>query len=117
MVKSVKITMAALLGAVALACGSLAPPAEARVFVGFGFGAPFYAPPPIYYGPPAVVYAPPPVVYAPPPIAYAPPPVQSYTSQPQQSWYYCDDPQGYYPTIQTCNQGWRQVPATPPAAR
>ena len=37
-----------------------APRAEARVFIGVGFGVPvyaprvYYAPPPVYYGPPAV---------------------------------------------------------------
>jgi hypothetical protein len=46
-------------------------PAQARVWVGFGF--PLYYPPPAYYPPP--LYAPPPVIYAPPPpVTYAPPP-------------------------------------------
>jgi len=30
------------------------------------------------------------------------------------SWYYCDNPQGYYPYVQSCVNPWRQVPATPP---
>ena len=55
--------------------------AEARVFIGFGFGFPGFVGPPIYAPPPPlpVVYQPP-VVYAPPPairpapVVYAPPP-------------------------------------------
>jgi hypothetical protein len=33
---------------------------------------------------------------------------------PTQSWYYCDDPQGYYPYVSSCRTQWRAVPATPP---
>lgn len=36
---------------------------------------------------------------------------------PQQSstgdWYYCNNPDGYYPYIKTCNTAWQRVPATP----
>jgi hypothetical protein len=56
-------------------------PAQARVFVGFGFplvvGPPAYYPPPIYYPPPPYyppAYYPPPPAYYPPPAAYAPRP-------------------------------------------
>jgi hypothetical protein len=70
-------------GVTALVLGAgifLAPPAEARGFVGFSLGVPFgpaypaYYPPPYYYAPPPVYYAPPPVAYSSPPVAYAPPP-------------------------------------------
>ncbi len=55
--------------------------AEARVFIGFGFGFPGFVGPPIYAPPPPplIVYRPP-VVYAPPPVirpapvVYVPPP-------------------------------------------
>jgi hypothetical protein len=30
---------------------------------GYGYGRPYYAPPPVYYAPPPVVYAPPPAYY------------------------------------------------------
>jgi len=30
-----------------------------------------------------------------------------------QSWYYCDNPKGYYPYVSSCSSGWRQVPARP----
>lgn len=64
----------------------------------------YFYPAPIYpfptYVPPAIV------VQRPPPVASGPPPAQS--------WYYCDNPAGYYPTVAACPGPWRQVPATPP---
>jgi hypothetical protein len=55
---------------------AIAPPAQARVFFGFGF--PLYGPP-MYYPPPPVYYPPPPVYYVPPPApGYAPPPAAGY---------------------------------------
>jgi hypothetical protein len=99
---------ALILGGLALAVGVAAVPhkADARVFVGIGIGVPFYGYgyAPYYYGPPVVAYAPPPVVYAPPQ-----PPV-SYIAPPNQSYYYCDNPQGYYPSVQSCSTPWREVP-------
>jgi hypothetical protein len=32
---------------------------------------------------------------------------------PAQNWYFCDNPQGYYPNIVNCNVPWRAVPTTP----
>lgn len=29
-------------------------------------------------------------------------------------WYYCDDPQGYYPYVGDCPNGWQQVTPQPP---
>jgi hypothetical protein len=29
-------------------------------------------------------------------------------------WHYCANPQGYYPYVQSCLQGWQRVPAYPP---
>jgi hypothetical protein len=67
---------------------------------------------------PTVGYAPsnnyvPPNNYAPPGI-YSSPPMQQPAPSPV--WYYCDNPQGYYPYVQSCYSGWRQVPAIPPDA-
>jgi hypothetical protein len=110
----------ALLGltGLGLAAGLMlsAPPAEARVFVSvgvpfYGCCGPYYGGGYPYYAPPPVVYAPPPVVYAPP--VYAPPPQQPIAQQ-AQTWYYCDNPKGYYPYVQQCGNGWRQTPAAPP---
>jgi hypothetical protein len=67
----------------ALFAGGLAipRPAQARVFVGFGFplfvGPPAYYPPPVYYPPPPYYpspYYPPPPAYYPPPASYSPGP-------------------------------------------
>jgi hypothetical protein len=102
-----------LAGLVLAASLGAAPAAAGHVFVGVGVGVPLY-PPPYYYGypPPPVVYAPPPVVYSPPPVVVTPA-VPAYVQQPTQTWYYCDNPQGYYPYVNSCNSGWRQVPASP----
>jgi len=78
--------------------------ARVRVFIAPGlvvpFG-PFWTPDPAPYAYPSVVVQPPPQAYVRPP---PPPPL----------WYYCANPQGYYPYIPHCPGGWRQVPATPP---
>ena len=29
-------------------------------------------------------------------------------------WYYCQDPQGYYPYVESCPSGWTRVIPTPP---
>lgn len=60
------------------------------------------------YGYPPVVVAPPPVYVQPPPRVYVQPP------PPQPYWYYCDNPPGYYPYVQQCPGGWRQVNPVPP---
>ena len=61
-------------------------------------------PEPIYpyptYIPPAIV------VQQAPPVPTGLPPAQY--------WYYCDNPQGYYPYVASCNSAWRPVPVTPP---
>ncbi|MCQ8182509.1 hypothetical protein NP603_15410 [Methylomonas sp. SURF-1] len=33
---------------------------------------------------------------------------------PEGYWYYCDNPAGYYPYVNQCPGGWRQVTPTPP---
>jgi len=47
------------------------------------------------------------------PSAYAESPVYVEPEQPY-SWYYCQDPQGYYPYITSCPGGWTKVAPTPP---
>ncbi len=96
-----------------------------RVFVGVGFGAPWwgwwpgyyplYYP---YYG--AYGYYPNPAYYS---YDYAEP---SYIQQDDSAYqphsgqrgdysYYCPDPAGYYPQVQTCAKGWlRVVPQSAP---
>lgn len=66
-----------------------------------------YYPDPWYPYPPRVVTTPsaPPVYIEREPDDQAPP--AGY-------WYWCDDPQGYYPTVRECPGGWMQVPPRPP---
>ncbi len=85
-----------------------------RVYVGPVWSPyPYYARP--YYYPPEVVEQPviiqqrAPDVYIQP----APPPAQQ-TAEPVY-WYYCQDPQGYYPYVKQCLKGWMKVVPTPPA--
>ncbi|HEY8035781.1 MAG TPA: hypothetical protein VIF37_09355 [Methylobacter sp.] len=80
--------------------------------LGYGlgyYGAPYYSP---YYAyPPAVVTVPAtPPVY----IQQAPPVVQQ---NPPGYWYYCNNPEGYYPYIKECLNGWQQVEPIPSAPR
>ena len=89
------------LGSLAAIFASLGMPAQAQEY--------YYYPPP-YYAPPPPPYAYPPPYYPPPPviIQQAPPP-RPAGAPPPQFWYWCDDPQGYYPRVPTCNRTWRQV--------
>ena len=64
-------------------------------------------------------YYPPPVVVTPPPVYVQPAPqVQPTPQTPSQPpaassfWYYCEDPQGYYPYVQQCPAGWQPVAPT-----
>jgi hypothetical protein len=68
-------------------------------------------PPPAYYVYPPVVAAP-----ASPPVYIEQGSTDSGSDIQQQPgyWYYCSDPQGYYPYVKVCPGGWQQVPAQPP---
>jgi hypothetical protein len=87
--------------------------------VWYFYPQPIYPYPTYVAEPEAVVNAPPQGAY-PPPQGYGPPPQSGYgppppTGAPQAvTWYYCDNPQGYYPYVQNCGSGWRQVPSAPP---
>ncbi len=85
-----------------------------------GHGYYGYRPPSVVIVPRVVVpfgvpYAYPPAVVAAPPV-YVPPTPQVYVQPPppQPYWYYCDNPQGYYPYVPECPGGWQQVTPTPP---
>ena len=101
-----------LAAGVALAVGMGMGSAAARTFVSVGIGFPLFGPPVYAYPPPVYAYSP---YYYPPAVVVAPPAPTSYVSQGASSWYYCDNPQGYYPYVQSCSTAWRQVPANPPA--
>jgi hypothetical protein len=63
--------------------GTVLAPAFGGLFLGGGLGWPYYSyPDESYYG-------------------YGP-----YTQ-----YWYCDNPEGYYPYVQQCNTGWQTVPA------
>jgi hypothetical protein len=65
---------------------------------------PWYYPYGYYAGPPAVIQEQPPVYVQP--------------QQPQENyWYYCQDPQGYYPYVKTCPGGWMKVIPQPSPPR
>jgi hypothetical protein len=52
--------------------------------------------------------------YSAPPTYVQPPPVYVEPQQPQQNfWYYCQDPQGYYPYVKNCPGGWMKVVPQP----
>src|SRR5262249_47030942 len=71
-----------------------------RTAIGVGIG-PSWGP---YWGPYAYPY---PYTYAYPPVVVAPSTPLSVAPSPQASWYYCDNPTGYYPYIRQCPGGWR----------
>jgi len=120
----VKISRLLLSGALAAALAAAALPVSAQghhghhggharlgLYFGVPLAVPYYYPPAYYYGP--RVYYPEPLVLAPAAPAYyiqqdnpAVPPPGGY-------WYYCRNPQGYYPQVQQCPTPWQQVPAQP----
>lgn len=81
---------------------------------GFYFGTPWY---PRNFYPYYYPYYTPQVVPVPVPVD---PPVyiergdpQSEQQLPSGYWYYCNDPEGYYPYVKECPGGWLQVSPTP----
>lgn len=72
-------------------------------------GWPYYPPP--YYYPPPVYVAPSPQA----PVYIEQAPARPVAPPPQSYWYFCTNPQGYYPTIKECPGGWlKVVPQTQP---
>jgi len=84
---------------------------------GYGYGAPYYSP---YYAYPSVVTVP----AAPSTYIQQQPynqqqqqqdAMQSAPQAPVNYWHYCRNPEGYYPYIRKCPDGWLQVvPQTQP---
>jgi hypothetical protein len=93
-----------------------------RVYFSGYFGFPFYAYPygyyPFSYYPHSYPYSYP---YAYPAYPYAYPDYSNTYDQPtvyseseqSYSWYYCRDPEGYYPYVTSCPSGWTKVVPTP----
>lgn len=104
--------------AVAIAAVATAGSADAAWRGGF-YGPHFFVRPAFGFGIYAPLWVPPPVYYAPPPVVVqqgyvAPPPVTVAPAEPNPGlWYYCNNPQGYYPYIQQCGSQWMTVPANP----
>ncbi len=99
-------------------------PPGTSIIVDPGLWGPGYGP--AYPYPPYPYYPPyPPYPYNPAPPAAVPEEPSGYIvesvepgprPQPTTYWYYCEDPQGYYPRIRQCPGGWMTVvpPATAP---
>lgn len=79
-------------------------------------GVYYWYPQPVYPYPDPYI---PPVMAEQPPAPQPAPPAQQAPGQTSQSpggtWYYCESSKGYYPYVPECLEGWRPVPATPPA--
>jgi len=86
---------------------------------GIGLGI-FVDPFPLFYGP---AYYPYPYPYY-PDVVVSPAPAVVYPADPgapsigqSGDWYYCRNPDGYYPAIKACPSGWQRVPAQAPSDR
>lgn len=82
--------------------------------------APYYPtyPYPPYYPDTTLVVTQPPVVYV--ERGSAPAGSAPEYSQPTQAsgdWYYCHNPDGYYPYVKNCPAGWERVPSQPAPQR
>jgi hypothetical protein len=66
----------------------------------------------LWYFYPRVVYSPP-DPYIPPIVVTQP--TQPAAPPPAQYWYFCTSSNSYYPYVASCPDGWKTVPATPPA--
>ena len=80
-----------------------------RITVGIGpFWGPYWG-----WGPYWAPYVYPPVVAPAPVIVPSAPAVVVPPAASAPSWYYCENPRGYYPYVSQCPGGWRAVPPTP----
>ncbi|WP_042884168.1 hypothetical protein [Cupriavidus necator] len=94
-----------------------------RVGVGLYFGpgvfyggSPYAYPAPYYYPAPmvAVPAAPQEYIEQGPNGPVPAPSPDNAVPQDQGWWYHCNQPEGYYPYVQSCPGGWQRVPAQPP---
>ena len=78
------------------------------------FGLPWYPRP--YFSYPYYPYYPSEIVTVPtePPVYIERDPPQTQRQLPSGYWYYCNNPEGYYPYVRECPYGWRQVDPIPP---
>ena len=83
------------------------PPGYTVVYSG---GVPYYYANEVYYVQQPTGYE----VVTPPTVA-GPPTAPTPGAQAAAVWYYCDSAKSYYPYVSQCPEGWKSVPATPPA--
>ena len=70
-----------------------------------------------YYSPYTYTYNPYPttvVIQQPTQPVQAPAPVIQPSPQ-VQYWYFCESANGYYPSVPSCQEGWKMIPVTPSA--
>jgi hypothetical protein len=112
-----KKTIFVLLAVMALVLGNTVP-GEARgghgggrfgvdLWLGPGWG-PWWGPYPYAY---PYAYPPSPVIIEKQPDLYIEPQPQE-----QRYWYFCKDPEGYYPYVKRCPNGWMKVVPSPAPA-
>jgi len=82
-----------------------------RVFFGVGVAAPFWWYPYGYAYPYPYAY---PADSPPMAVESSPQTYIQEDTQAQQYWYYCQNPQGYYPYVKECPGGWQEVAPQPP---
>lgn len=83
-------------------------------YYGFGYYDPFFYPP-FYSYPPVIVPMTQPIIVPSTPPVYIQQQQESAMPQSQtNSWYYCQDPDGYYPYVKQCPGGWLRVNPQPP---
>lgn len=81
---------------------------------GYSSYDPFFYPP-FYGAPPVVVPIAPPIIVPSTPPVYIQQQETLETVQPQTHyWHYCTNPEGYYPYVKQCPDGWLRVDPRPP---
>jgi hypothetical protein len=107
-----KVIVSGVLVVLVLLLANTVPSEAGGPHVSFSFGFPLWVGPG-WWGPPYHSYPAPPVVVQQPPAYVQPEPAPP--AQAPAYWYYCPNPQGYYPYVQQCPNGWMQVvPSAPP---
>lgn len=102
--------------AAVLAGASGAALAHGRARVGVYFGGPIWWGPSFYYPPPYYYYPPPVVVQSSPPVYIEqgqPQAPAAADASAQAWWYYCRNPEGYYPYVNQCSGQWERVAPQP----
>jgi len=89
--------------------GVIVPVLPPGYTVVYSSGVPYYYADDIYYVQQPTGYE----VVAPP--VAATPPAPTPGAPAAAAWYYCDSAKGYYPYVSQCPEGWKSVPAAPPA--